>query len=71
MWAMRLRLLWLTVLRMRAAAEAVEVDYEVLEAVIAVDSAMDAGKPQIHPEAANNMIYDWEIGDADATSGCA
>ena len=55
MWAMRLRLLWLTVRNARGA-EAVEVDYEVLEAVIAVDSAMDAGKPQIHPEAAIIMI---------------
>ncbi len=47
----------------KAAAEAVEVDYEVLTAVVSATEAMKDGAPQIHPEAANNIIYDWEIGD--------
>ena len=47
----------------KAAAEAVEIDYEVLPAVVDAVSSMKDGAPQIHPEAANNIIYDWEIGE--------
>ena len=47
----------------KAAAEAVEVDYEVLDAVVDAVSALEAGAPQLHPEAANNLIFDWEIGE--------
>ena len=46
-----------------AAAEAVAVDYEVLDAVVSAVEALKDGAPQIHPEAANNLIFDWEIGD--------
>lgn len=51
----------------RTAAEAVVVDYETLPAVVNAAEALKDGAPQIHPEAANNLIYDWEIGDAAAT----
>ena len=51
----------------RTAAEAVEVDYNVLPSVISPEKALDDGAPQIHPEANNNLIYDWEIGEAEAT----
>lgn len=51
----------------RNAAEAVSVDYEVLEAVVRADKALEDGAPQLHPEAANNLIFDWEIGDEAAT----
>ena len=51
----------------RAAAEAVEVDYEVLPSVVNAVEAMKDGAPQLHPEAKNNIIYDWEIGDEGAT----
>ncbi|MEL6947910.1 MAG: xanthine dehydrogenase family protein molybdopterin-binding subunit [Pseudomonadota bacterium] len=51
----------------RAAAEAVDVDYEVLPAVVSAVDAMEEGAPQIHPEAKNNIIFDWEIGEAAAT----
>ncbi len=47
----------------KAAAEAVSIDYEVLPAVVDAVKAMGDGAPQLHPEAANNIIYDWEIGD--------
>lgn len=50
----------------RNAAEAVSVDYDVLDAVVDPVAAMDGGAPQLHPEAANNTIYDWEIGDSSA-----
>lgn len=51
----------------RAAAEAVEVDYEVLDAVVDAKDALKDGAPQLHPEAANNLIFDWELGDGEAT----
>ena len=56
----------------RRAAEAVEVDYEVLEPVVHPDRAMDPGAPQIHDNVENNLIFDWEIGDeAAADAGLA
>ncbi|MDD9911347.1 MAG: xanthine dehydrogenase family protein molybdopterin-binding subunit [Ahrensia sp.] len=51
----------------KAAAEAVVVDYEVLDAVVDAVEALKEGAPQLHPEAAGNLIYDWEIGDEAAT----
>ena len=51
----------------QAAAEAVEVDYKVLKAVVSAEEAMKDGAPQLHPEAKNNIIFDWEIGEEDAT----
>ncbi len=51
----------------RNAAEAVAVDYDVLDAVVDPVAALGSNAPQIHPEAANNLIYDWEIGDAATT----
>jgi len=51
----------------RSAAEAVEVSYEVLPAITTGDKALEEGAPQIHAEAAGNLIFDWEIGDEAAT----
>jgi carbon-monoxide dehydrogenase large subunit len=51
----------------KAAAEAVDVDYKVLKSVVRGEDAIKDGAPQLHPEAANNMIFDWEIGDESAT----
>ena len=51
----------------RDAAEAVVVDYAELPAVVEAVDALKAGAPQIHPEAANNLIFDWELGDEAAT----
>jgi len=51
----------------RDAAEAVVVEYDVLPAVIQASKALETGQPQIHPEAANNLIFDWQLGDADST----
>jgi carbon-monoxide dehydrogenase large subunit len=50
----------------RDAAEAVVVDYEPLPVVTDPVKALEAGQPQIHPEAPNNQIFDWELGDAAA-----
>ena len=51
----------------RDAAEAVEITYKELKAVVEVTRALEKGAPQIHAEAANNLIFDWELGDAKAT----
>jgi carbon-monoxide dehydrogenase large subunit len=51
----------------KEAAEKVEVDYEELPAVISLTEATKPGAAQIHPEAPNNEIYDWELGDKAAT----
>jgi carbon-monoxide dehydrogenase large subunit len=51
----------------RDAAEAVVVDYEELPAVVDMRDAVANGAPQLHPEAPNNVIYDWTIGDEAAT----
>ena len=44
------------------AGEALEVDYDELDAVVNVGDAHDAGT-LVHDEVANNLIYDWELGD--------
>ena len=51
----------------RDAAEAVKVDYEELPVVTEAVDALKSEAPQLHPEAAGNLIYDWEIGDAAQT----
>ncbi|MCY6382908.1 xanthine dehydrogenase family protein molybdopterin-binding subunit [Hoeflea prorocentri] len=51
----------------REGAEAVAVDYDELPAVTEAMDALESGAPQIHPEAAGNLIYDWEIGESAAT----
>ena len=51
----------------RDAAERVMVEYEELPAIIDPAKAQAAGAPQLHPEAPNNTIYQWSIGDDAAT----
>ena len=50
----------------RDAAEKVVVSYEELPSVVEAVDAIEPGAPQLHPEAENNLIYDWEIGDSSA-----
>ncbi|PDT51760.1 MULTISPECIES: xanthine dehydrogenase family protein molybdopterin-binding subunit [Sinorhizobium] len=50
----------------RDAAEAVVVDYDLLPVVTDPLQALAYGEPQLHPEAPNNLIFDWELGDAAA-----
>jgi carbon-monoxide dehydrogenase large subunit len=45
------------------AAELIEVDYEILPAVVDIVDALKSGAPQIHDEAAGNKCYTWSIGD--------
>jgi carbon-monoxide dehydrogenase large subunit len=50
----------------RDAAEMINVDYDVLPAAIDMDTAL-AGGALVHDDVPNNMCFDWEIGDKDAT----
>jgi len=45
-----------TLAQARAACAAIEVEYEPLEPVLDVHSALEAGAPQVHPDLAN---YSW------------
>ena len=48
----------------RDAAELVEVDYEVLPAVVRAEDARKKGAPQVHDELApDNTCYVWGLGD--------
>lgn len=47
----------------RDAADLVAVEYEPLAAVTDPARAVESGLPQIHPEAPDNIAFDWEIGD--------
>lgn len=47
----------------RAAAEAVEVDYEELPAVVHAVDALKGGAPQVHENAPGNLIFDWGLGE--------
>ncbi len=52
----------------RDAAEAVEVTYKELKAVTDASKAVAKGAPQIHPEAENNLVFDWDLGNAEETA---
>ncbi len=52
-----------TYLQAKDAAELIDVDYDVLDAVADVATATQAGKPQVHDIAPNNVCYVWGHGD--------
>ena len=51
----------------RNAAELVEVDYEVLPAVVNSVESLQNNACQIHENAPGNLIFDWEIGNLSET----
>lgn len=51
-----------TLAQAKDAAEALVVEYEELPAVASLDGAHDA-PALVHDEVANNLCYDWELGD--------
>ena len=51
----------------RDGAERVVVDYEPLPMVAATAGANKPGAPLVHADAANNVCFDWELGDKAAT----
>jgi aerobic carbon-monoxide dehydrogenase large subunit len=51
----------------RDAAEKVVVDYDVLPANADLATCTDKGKPTIHDVASDNVVYDFGLGNKDAT----
>jgi len=49
------------------AAEAVEIDYDVVAAVTDLRTGDDVGQPLVHGTHARNVAFDWQFGDPDAT----
>jgi len=47
----------------RDAAELVDIEYDVLEAVVDPKLAVQVGAPQVHADCPNNMAFDWELGN--------
>lgn len=45
------------------AAEAVEIDYEVLDAVVSSAEAIKPGAPLVHESAPGNVAFDWAFGN--------
>jgi len=45
------------------AAEKVDIEYEILDAVVDPKKATEDGAPLVHDEAPRNLAFDWEIGD--------
>ena len=49
------------------ALEAIVVDWEPLPAVVDAEKAIQAGAPQLHENAPNNVVFEWNVGDKDGT----
>ena len=49
------------------ALDAIDVDYERLDAVTDPTEALDEDAPVLHEEEGENTAFEWEIGDAEAT----
>src|SRR5262249_1648693 len=47
----------------RDALDLIEVDYEPLSVVVDAKKATEAGAPQLHENAPNNIVMEWECGD--------
>ena len=47
----------------RDAAEAIEVDYDILPAVVDMEAALRPGAPLVFPGAPGNVAYDAHVGD--------
>src|SRR5271170_988162 len=57
----------LTVNAAKDAAEEIEIDYEILPAVVETAAAARQDAPHVHDEAPTNVCFDAELGDAVAT----
>ena len=51
----------------RDAAEAIMVEYDLQPAITDLTGAIEPGAPLVWPQAARNIVFDWEIGDKAAT----
>jgi carbon-monoxide dehydrogenase large subunit len=51
----------------RDAVDLIEVEYEPLGVVVDAKKATEDGAPQLHENAPNNVVFEWECGNQDAT----
>ncbi|MBL4907645.1 MAG: xanthine dehydrogenase family protein molybdopterin-binding subunit [Sneathiella sp.] len=51
-----------TLSQAKDAAELINVDFEEKDAVVDTATAAGAGQPQVHADAPNNTVFDWEQG---------
>jgi carbon-monoxide dehydrogenase large subunit len=49
------------------ALNLIEVDYEPLPAVVDARATTEPGAPQLHENAPNNIVMDWQCGDKEGT----
>jgi len=56
-----------TAAQARDALDLIEVDWEPLPAVTDAEQAIADGAPQLHENAPNNRVFDWQVGDRAAT----
>ena len=52
----------------RDAAEALEVEYDALDAVVDMTQAITDDSVNVHDDVGTNVCYDWALGDADAVN---
>jgi len=45
------------------AADMIDVDYDILDAVADPKAAAQSGAPLVHPDAPGNLCFDWELGN--------
>ena len=45
----------------------IEVDYEPLPTVVDAEKATQPGAPQLHENAPNNIVFEWNVGDKAGT----
>ncbi len=53
----------------RDAAEMVEIDYEPLDAVVALEAALEPGSPKVHEAYESNEAFKWGIAGGDVEKG--
>ena len=53
----------------RDAAELVEIDYEPLDAVVALEAALEPGSPKVHEAYESNEAFKWGIAGGDVEKG--
>jgi carbon-monoxide dehydrogenase large subunit len=51
----------------RDALDLIDVEYEPLPVVVDAKAAAQPGAPQIHENAPNNIVFEWECGQQEAT----
>jgi len=52
----------------RDAVNAIDVNYERLDAVVDPEAALGDDVPQLHEDAPGNVAFEWEIGNGDETA---